>query len=185
MLTLPMLAKAQDEIYKKVAQETCDCITQKDLSGATKKSIEVALGLCMLESVQTNKIEIDITDNTAMRRFGEKVGVQMAPICPNVFTILSDDDSANDDASSEVFTVAGKVKSVDENEFMFITVKEETGKETRMVWLRHFKGSDEYLSNPRQLVGKKVTVKYRSIDCYLPKAKGYFAYKEIVEMQFK
>jgi hypothetical protein len=182
-LGFPLLGSAQGDDYKKIAQEVCDCITQKDLSSASKKTIEMSLGLCMLESIKNNEMDIEITDGNAMRSFGEKIGVQMAPLCPTVFTYLTENNADDKKDNSEIITVSGKIKSIDENEFLFITVKEENGKEIRMIWLRHFIGSDDHLTNPQKLIGKKVTIKYQPIECYLPKAKGYFAYKEIVELE--
>jgi hypothetical protein len=46
-LFAPILAFAQED-YKGIAQETCECIQKKDLSNASKKSIEMALGFACL-----------------------------------------------------------------------------------------------------------------------------------------
>ena len=180
-LALPVKASAQD-VYKLVAQETCDCITKKDLSSATKKSIELSLGLCMLESIQKNNIDVEVSDGVAMRGFGEKVGLQMAPLCPNVFSFLTRDETEQRENSLQFFTVSGKIKSIDESDFLFLNLREESGKETRLIWLQYFKGSDDYIAEPRKIVGKKVSVKYQPIECYLPKAKGYYSYKQIIEL---
>lgn len=90
ILLLPLFTYAQED-FKGIAEETCACIQKKDLSAATKKSIEVALGLCMFEVIQARNIDVDISDGDAMRKFGEKVGMQMAPICPDIFTKVMDD----------------------------------------------------------------------------------------------
>lgn len=180
-IALSFSISAQDNIYVKIAKETCDCAEQKNLPDASKNELETALGLCMLESVQNNDIDVDISDAKAMRKLGETVGIQMAPLCPSFFEAFLLDENEE----PAVTTVKGKIKSIDENEFLFITVMDKDKKETRMIWLRHFKGSDEFLSNPKKLIGKKVTIKYQSINCYIPSAKGYYAYKEIIELEVK
>ena len=184
ILLIGFHANAQED-YKVMAQETCDCIVKKDMQTATKKSIEMALGLCMLEALQHHKVDIDISDGAAMQRFGEKIGIQMAPLCPEVFEFLTEEIAQSNESVPEVMTMSGKIKSLEDGDFLFITLREESGKDTRLIWLRYFKGSDEYLKNPRKLVGKNVTLKYQSIECYLPKAKGYYDYKEIIEMEVK
>ncbi len=179
-LLISALANAQD--YQKLAQETCDCINKKDLTGATSKSIEMALGFCMLEVIQKNNIDIEITDSEAMGSFGEKIGLQMAILCPSIFGGLVEESLEGED-DVEVLSLSGKIKSIEDGDFLFLILKEESGKETRLIWLRYFSGSDDYLTDPRKLIGKKVVVKYQSTECYLPKAKGYFAYKEITELK--
>jgi len=174
---------AQD--YQKLAQETCDCISKKDLKDANKKSIEMALGFCLLEVIQQNGIELEITDPKAMRSFGEKVGLQMAPLCPSVFGYLIDEANKTESDKPQVSSLSGKIKSVEEDGFLFVTLKEDGGKETRLIWLHYFNGSDDYLTNPRKLIGKKVTIEYQSTECYLPKIKGYFAYKEITNLEIE
>ena len=80
LLISTLLVNAQD--YQKLAQETCDCITKKDLKDANKKSIEMALGFCLLEVIQQNGLDLEITDQVAMRSFGEKVGLQWRHCVP-------------------------------------------------------------------------------------------------------
>lgn len=176
LLIISFVSHAQED-YKKLAQQTCDCVSKKDLTNATKKSIEMSLGLCLLEVIQQNNIDIQITDAPAMRSFGEKVGIQMAPICPSVFSILAEEESTT---KIQTMTAIGKIKSIDDKNFLFVTLKEKEGKEIQFVWLRYFNGSDEFVSDPKKLVGKQVTIEYQNTECYLPKAKGYFAQKEIV-----
>jgi hypothetical protein len=184
-LTLTFLittcAFAQEDIYKKIAQETCDCINSKDLTGATRKSVEMSLGLCMIEKIQNASIQIDIQDPEQMRSFGEKVGIQMAPICPSIFAYFTDEQP---EAAPTFESVNGKIKAIEEGDFLTVILKDSNGKETKLLWLRYFTGSDDYLENPKSLIGKQVSIKYQLIEAYMPKAKGYFSFKEIVEMTF-
>jgi hypothetical protein len=173
-------ALAQNDIYKKIAQESCDCITKQDLTNKSKDEIEAALGICMLEAINKNKVDVDISDQAAMSAFGEKVGLQMAPICPSVFKLFI----AESDQETAV-SLSGKIKSVEIDDFLYVIVKEEGGNENRVIWLSNFGGSDSFVSDPKKLIGKNVTLKYRAVEYYAPKAKGYLSLKEIVELKIK
>lgn len=173
-------AKAQDDVYKVVAQSSCDCISKQDLANKSKKEIEAALGICMLEAINKNKVDINISDQDAMTTFGEKVGLQMAPICPSVFKVFMD----SDDSETSV-TIEGKIKSIEINDFLYVIVKEDGSNEHRVIWLSNFGGSDSFVSDPKKLIGKNVSLKYRTGEFYSPKAKGYLSLKEIVELKIK
>lgn len=178
-LFLPLLAFSQED-YKGIAKETCECIQKKDLSNASKKSIEVALGLCMFEVIQARNIEVDMSDGETMRKFGEKVGMQMAPQCPDIFARLADEAEATVPESE---SVSGVIKSIEEKEFLFVTLKDETNKEVRLVWLRHVEGADDFISDYKKLIGKKATLTYQNLELFNAKAKGYFGYKELLALQ--
>jgi len=180
LLFASFFSNAQED-YKVIAKETCECIQKKDLSAATKKSIEVALGLCMFEVIQAHNIEVDMSDGDAMRKFGEKVGMQMAPICPEIFVKLTED--AEEPRTSVNESVSGTIKSIEEKEFLFITLKDESNKEVRLVWLRHVEGADDYLSDYKKLIGKKATLSYQNFELFNPKAKGYFGYKMLTAIE--
>lgn len=181
-LFLPLCGVSQED-YKAIAQETCDCINKKDLSNGTKKSIEMALGLCMLEVIQARNNEVDVSDGDAMRKFGEKVGVQMAPICPAIFTKLAEADESNTSSTPASESVNGVIKNIEEKEFLFVTFKDETNREIRLVWLRHVEGADEFLNDYKKLIGKKAKLKYQNLELFNAKAKGYFGYKELLALE--
>lgn len=175
---------AQDDIYKTVAQETCDCISKQNLEGQAKNQVQAALGLCMLESIQKNKVEVEISDTEAMKAFGQKVGVLMAPICPAVFKLFMK-EAADEKADQKIFSLDGKIKSIEEDTFLYLVLKESSGNEHRLLWFSNFEGSDGFVTNPKTLVGKNVSLKYRSIQGYVPKAKGYMSLKELVALKLK
>ncbi|HRJ30121.1 MAG TPA: hypothetical protein PLV21_17940 [Cyclobacteriaceae bacterium] len=175
----PVLLFAQDDVHKIVANETCACIQKKDLSKIKDRSeIEMLMGLCMLESAGRQNLDVDLSDQAAMHKFGEKVGVQMALICPEVFASLFKNSGAD-----EPTMLSGQVKSVDVGEFVYINFKEDSGKEHRLIWTRYFPGSDEFMDNPKKLAGKKIRVAFTGTEFYSPKSKAYFIAKEITELQ--
>lgn len=183
--TVAAAVTAQD--IDKIAQLSCDCIAKKDFSAIPKEQVEMTLGLCILEATKAADFEFDATDVEASTKFGEKVGMNMVTKCPEVFGMLtqymSDDE---EEAVEEVLeSSTGKVKSVDIGEFVTVTVKESSGKEVKYLWLRYFQGSDDYTQQPKKLVGKEVTISYREIECFMPKVGGYFKQKEIASMEIR
>ena len=186
ILTLEV-CHGQDDIYNTVAQETCDCITKQKTAKQTKEQVEAALGICMLESISKNKVNVETTDGDAMRAFGQKVGAKMAPICPSVFKVfLGDSDDKSENANEEKsVAVEGKIKGIETDGLLYLIVKEDSGNEQRIVWLSYFEGSDGFVTEPKKLVGKNVSLKYRTIQYYVPKAKGYLSLKEVVALKLK
>ncbi len=178
-LVISFTTIAQEDIYRTLAIETCECISKRKMDMTKRKEVEMALGLCMLESAQRNNMDLEMTDSEAMRKLGEKVGIQMAPICPDVFSAFIEQGKDETD----VLSLSGKIKSVEEKDFLFITLKENGGKEHKLIWLRYFPGSDEFQEDPKKLVGKHVSITYQEIECYLPKAKLYYNNKEITSLQ--
>jgi hypothetical protein len=175
-----LAGQAQDDIYKTIAKETCDCIAKRNIDAAKRAEVEMALGLCMLESINAHKIDIEVSDETAMAKFGEQVGMQMAPICPTVFNAFIESE---EETQPEIFELSGTVKSIESGEFLYVIFKEVSGKEHKLLWFRYFPGSDDFKDNPKGLIGKKATVYYHDIECYFPKMKAYYNTKEIVELK--
>jgi hypothetical protein len=171
---------AQDDVYKIIANETCECLKTRDISKLKSRSeVEMVMGICMLESAGRQNLDMDLTDREAMRKVGEKVGVQMVLICPDAFKkVLVEGES---EPEPEWFT--GQVKSVDVGEFVYLNFKEESGKEHRLIWTRYFPGSDDYQDNPKKLVGKKVRVLFQTVEYFSPKMKTYYLAKEITNLQ--
>ncbi len=176
------IAKAQEDVYKTIAAETCECVSKRSIDTSKRSEVEMALGLCMLESIQAHDVGIEITDDAAMSKFGERVGLQMAPICPDLFRVFMENSSTEEVVALEL---VGKVKSIESGEFLYLIFKEDSGKEHKLLWLRYFPGSDDFKTDPKKLIGKKMTVAYQDIECYFPKLKAYYNAKEIVEMKLE
>jgi len=170
-------ANAQSEAeLKEIAGSVCECIQGKlpSLNGA--KEVEMALGVCMLDLIQAKGLKVDISDGAQMEAFGQKIGIQMAGICPSVFTSLIGDDTPTKPEESS-FDVTGTVKAVETTDIATIVLRDNTGKEHRMLWITYFNGSDDFVAAPSKLVGKTITITYTLVDVYMPKQKAYVTSK--------
>ncbi|MCU0383818.1 MAG: hypothetical protein MUF68_07095 [Cyclobacteriaceae bacterium] len=172
---------AQDEMYNTVAQETCLCINQKNVLSKSRKEIEMALGLCIFESINKHKIDVDISDESAMEAYGQKIGIRMAGICPEVFQAFVTEE-ATPAPTTPTLKVSGKIKAIEEGTLLTFVLREDSGKEHKLVWYGYFAGSDEYKENPKLLIGKQVTFSYKEVETFFPKAKTYINNKEIISL---
>jgi hypothetical protein len=182
IICLLVTAPLQAQDYDKVAQATCDCISQKDLSGMELNVLQAELGICLIEAAKNGGVEMDFSNPDAMRGLGEQIGMKMAGLCLDKLLAFT----GKGPQTSEVkVQLEGKVKSVDVGDFVFLVVKESSGRESKLLWLRYFEGSDSYVENPKKLSGKDVIVEYKEIECFVPKAGAYFKQKEITSLQVK
>ena len=192
ILTIISLAAEAQDIADVVAQETCDCISKKDLSNVSDRSqIEMALGVCMLESFGKHEKEVnnhfkyDANDRDAMRKIGEKVGVKMAPKCPKIFEKIASLSAPPKASVSEVKEIAGTLKDLVQSDFATLVVEDANGRKHDMLWIGYFKGSEDLGTNYKEHVGKKVKVRYTELECYSPKLKEYINKKEVKELTFQ
>lgn len=182
LVAFSTLAQDDEAIYKTLAEEACACIHTKMEGKASlgRKELEILVGLCMLEGISKHKLDVSVSDEGAMEKFGEKLGMQMAPICPEVFTSLVEQEG---DASPADVELTGQVRTVEVGEFVYLVVKESSGKEHRLLWMEYFPGSDDYQDNPKKFTGKQVSLTYKLVESYSPKAKVYYDTKVITGIQ--
>lgn len=173
---------AQDDVYTIIARETCECISKKDIDLTKKKQAQMTLGLCLIERANANKLEMDLTNEETMRELGKKIGVIMVGFCPDVFSAFVEEEEEAVEEGPVYESVSGVVKSVDTGDFIYLVVKEKSGKEHKFIWLQYFSGSDEFAADPRSLKGKKVTVYYQTWEVFSPVSKTYYNSKEITEL---
>jgi hypothetical protein len=190
LICLAFVSYAQEDVYKTIASETCDCIKKKnyDYTKISKGDVEMALGFCMLESAKKNNVNVDVNDMEGMTALGQKVGMQMAPICPEVFQALADtkdEEQVEGEDDTEFFTVEGKITSVEEKDFVFVTLKGNDGKDVKFIWLYYFGGSDDFKAAPKKLTGKQVSLTYMVLEVFDPKTKAYYSANILSGLELK
>lgn len=171
-----------DEELGDIAKVVCDCMNGKELNFKDRKAVEMALGMCFLQVIQDKKLDIEITDQGAMENFGRSVGMRMAGVCPKVFEAFIDNAQDNSNKEVEEVDVSGTVRSVDTKEMTTLVVRDQSGKEHKLVWLHYFVGSDNFVADPKKLVGKNISVSYRIADVYSFSQKSYITVKELTKM---
>lgn len=165
-----------------VAQETCDCITQKDLEGLTSDEKEMQLGVCMFGSISKRKSQFDEYTHGknlmeyGYEKFGEEVGINMAIHCPLFFM-----EYANEDISfgeeEKLSIELGKIATIEKKQFNVVNLEVGDGSILKFLWLWDFEGSELLIKN--QLKDKWVNIFYSNLMLYDPDRKTYVSYKVI------
>lgn len=144
-------------------------------------------GLCIINSYLEHQEEAakefaiaELNQETG-KIIGERIGVTMLNHCPEMLLRMGKSVNKELVAKSE-FSLKGKIDSIEQGDFITFKLKDSEGKVHKLLWYQHFIGSDGFTSDPKKLVGKKVLVKVKEVECYAPKAKAYFKLKEIVEL---
>ena len=184
---------SQESALDKVAKETCDYLSSKEIINLETSEKTLKLGLHMMTlytkyKTELNKegISFDLSNGgDAGRAFGEKIGMNMVKFCPDALIALASqqgfvDDEPNVDNSK---TISGKIVSVKGEEFSTLIIKDINGKTQKFLWLSNFKGSDKLIETkkPKNL---KVEVTYINVEIYSPKLKEYVVRKQITGIEY-
>ena len=191
LAALTSLPLAAQDLMDKLADASCDCISKQDVDNMTQEQLQVQLGFCIMEAVgkypdefQKEFGNLNPGDQAAMNKLGEQIGMKMAFKCPTVLMKVADVQTQMQAAPAALQVITGTVKSVDGEEFATVTITDEQGRSQKLLWLRYFKGSERFVSEPAKVIGSKVQVKVESVEYYSPKAKDYYGRKEIREVEF-
>jgi hypothetical protein len=170
------VAFAQTEVeLESIAKLTCECVTGKNLDFKNRKEVEIQLGLCLLEAAGKHKIDFS-SGTSEVESLGEKVGLKMATKCPSVFASFA---NTEEESPTNLIEITGKIKSVELTDIGTLILKEDSGKEHRLVWVTYFSGSDDFVGDPKKLLSKGVTISYETLDIFFPKSKSYVTSKVI------
>lgn len=180
---------AQD-IMDVFAQETCECISKKNIESLSQEQINLELGFCIMQSLSKHKGEyeekypVNINDPASFSKFGEQIGFHMAARCPTILQkVATTNGNAGQEATKPVSEMVGTIKAIRGTDISFLVIKDIKGRDQTFVWLRYFNGSDLLMDDFDELIGQKVKITYALIEMYSPKAKDYYNQKEIKGIQ--
>lgn len=184
IFSLTTYSQSSEAIYDVIAKETCECINKKniDISKSSSKEIQAQLGMCMLTSYTAHKNElkpedrVEFGDDSGMEKLGESVALKMIDHCPNV--ILELGGKVNDDApKGEVKEkISGQFLESKSNDFVTISVKDESGRIYSLLLLTFFENSN-LISDNLLKKNQKIEVEYAEQEFYDVKSKDFRLYK--------
>jgi hypothetical protein len=180
------VASSQD-LGDVMADEVCECMNRKDLSAIENSKLTIEVGLCIVEAYGKHPeanayFGIENFDEEGGRIMGQKLAVKLVNICPQLITRLAELKN-NIGEGSGTYELTGKIEKMEEGDFVSYHVRDKGGKVYKVLWYQNFTGSSEFIQEPKKLVGKKVTVTVKDVECYIPKAKGYYSIKEIQQIK--
>lgn len=188
LIPITVLAQKDVVVYKKLADQTCTCITSKN----KEKVSEMELGICVLASLgklsEKEKKNINYeagSDN--LEKVSERIGMEMVSICPEVFSSMLESEEAAvvDSVAEEVpdpsFT--GVFQSITTKEFKTIEVFNDLDTKNReFIWLYAFDGDAMFIKN-KIVKGDKIRILYREQSFFDPKLNDYRIYNEILGVE--
>ena len=165
----------KEELLKTIAQETCDCMATKELTDA---NLELNLGVCMLQSVETHQSEFDalygedaLLNEETMYNFGKSIGMKMAGVCPQIFMDHLDNLTETED-QDEDFSFIGKVTKIETEPFYCVYVKERSGAEMKFIVLEYFDSAD-LLLDKKVKTQDQIQVNYYQSELFDVKTKEF------------
>jgi hypothetical protein len=187
LLPTVLFAQKKNEVYKKLANLTCECSSKK-----TDKS-ELSLGLCIFESLdkinpKEQKVigyNLDKKIETA-EKVAENVGVEMALVCPEVISGLSgsEEEVAEEPVvDSTYITFTGVFEEIKSSEFNTIVMSNDAKEKKEFIWLFPF-DNDALFVKGKISKGDKIELEYREQSFFDPKKKEYRTYNEITGVKF-
>lgn len=194
LCSVPVFAQ---DVLDNLADDACECISQKDTDKMSMEELQMQLSMCLMESVGENQEafqkeygELDPTDQAGMQAFGQKVAMKMVNKCPQVMMKMASTGQVPPQAgtpSAGKTAAAGKltgtIQDISGDEVAIVTVKEQNGRTHKLLWLGYFEGSDR-LQGGSKVVGTEVEVMYEELEVYSPKAQEYFERKKITGVKF-
>jgi len=179
-------ASAQ-EVLEKIAQDACDCLSGKDLSGKEQQEIQMEMSRCLMQKVGNyqselqDQLDVDVTNQQAMQELGQQIGMKMVNKCPDLMMQMAQVQGGGqkDLDTEKMYQVEGVVAGIEGDEFTYVVVKDDSGRNQKFLWFRYFEGSDPFVQDPQTMVGKKVQLTFSPVECYSPKLNEYFKRNEI------
>jgi hypothetical protein len=174
---------AKDSVLNKM----CDCISEnKNLK--TPDDASEALQACMMKVIEEDPIGVlmdlgleDFEDQEKAEQFGQALGLELIKKCPKLRSLISEEMVAGMQ-DNKAGLITGKLVRLESDVYQFIVVDDGRGTQSRLLWLRPFKNSEQFIQQAANVTGKNITVKWKEVEVYNPKSKSYNTFKEIMEI---
>ena len=187
--------KSKQEVLELMAEDTCECISEKKLKVSDgMKEKEMALGLCLLSSFNKNKSKSKYLSKKSLDDFeeiGEEVGILMASICADDFLsifsseelidIVDDNDSVGlDDSVVEGLSIEVELIAMSNDAISYIVTKDDFDKSHTFLIIEEFEG---YELLKKSNFRKSFTITYKEIELFDLSEKQYIAKKVITKIE--
>lgn len=189
--------KEKEALISTLSTETCSCISAKKV---TSNTLEVMLGLCILESVNKHKPEVEkhygknvIFNSETIEKLAEEVGFTLALECPDFLKIIEENAeelNLKEDAlenteiplEEDLLVTGAFVKTNTSTSILSFILKEEKGKKHEFVVLTDFPRA--YLITDNVIQSKeKIKVYYYEMEIYNTKLKKFINTKIVLDIE--
>ncbi|HMK04869.1 MAG TPA: hypothetical protein VK489_11785 [Ferruginibacter sp.] len=186
----------KDSLLKRMARETCDEITKKNLANKTMDEIQMEMGMAMIPIVTKYADELQATfgfsleDQQGLESVGKEIGMQLARDCPaflkliiNNPSVLKEMKAGNNEKIVEYRHISGTLIKIVPGDFSYLQVRDASGKVEKLWWMEYFDGSNSLTTDPQKRLNKPVKVSYVEKEIYNAALKDYVKIKVITSIE--
>jgi hypothetical protein len=173
---------------KRITDSLCIALNRLDMAkiGNGKEAESAFMDCFMKQSALfedvANERNLQMDDKEGMHQIGVDIGKNLLKMKCDAFMKLAVKMVDKSGASEQSLVVSGIFKRIDTKGFNYIVIGDADHKETSLIWLRQFPGSEKFIDGSAAYIGKNVKIKYQELEVYIPQVKGYYKVKEIVSL---
>ncbi|MDP9079060.1 MAG: hypothetical protein M3O71_16660 [Bacteroidota bacterium] len=173
-------------VEKRMTDSICISLSKIDVSKINgPKEAKDAFTNCVMQHSDmfvdlAKERNVSIEDQDAMRELGIDIGKDLLKDKCDGFLKLAVKMADKGTPGNDEESITGTFKRIDNKGFNYFVITGSDNKESSFLWLRQFPGSENYIESTTKLAGKKLKIKYRELEVYLPMAKGYYKVKEVI-----
>lgn len=191
-ITASLFAFSQTKSTKDLLLDTlCKCITEKkeEIKNASTSDVQkLVMGCFMSDGLElmmkyAEEKKIDFTDQEAMQKLGNGLGMELAKKCPAMMQIainsaIAEDSNAGGKTSKikdgETSQVEGTIVSLNTTEYpASIQLKQKSGAVKKVYLVSEFYTDDDNFYNTGYMPGKKVSAEISSQKIFIPSKKKF------------
>ena len=200
-LMASLCAVSQTRTTKDILLDTlCKCITAKkdELKNASPDKIQQEVMSCFMSDglellmKYAQEKKITMTDQAAMQKLGNEIGMELAKKCPAMMQLAMNsamgDDKSDGSAGSKIITevtseTEGTIVSLNTTEFpASIQLKQKNGTVKKVYVVSEFYTDDDNFYNTGYLPGKKVVAEIASQKIFIPAKKKFVTLDVVVKL---
>jgi hypothetical protein len=195
-----MWATSQTKTTKDILLDTlCKCITAKkdELKNASTNDIQKEVMSCFMSDglellmKYAEEKKISMTDQEAMQKLGNDIGVELAKNCPAMMQLAINSATAEPGSGgiskiageAETTQADGTIVSLNTTEFpASIQLKQKNGTVKKVYLVSEFYTDDDNFYNTAYLPGKKVVAEISSQKIFIPSKKKFITLDVVVKL---
>jgi len=171
-----------------ITNESCECLSEiKETND--KERFNMQLGLCIIEAASPykaqlkadHKIDLDKIETNG-KKLGELIGFRMASVCPDQILRATQGEVQEEEIDNEFYYTTGSVVKIEKEQFVIISIKDDTGKTSKYYWLTYVASEIDLPNEYNSLVGKNIEVYYTIDDLFDARIDEYKSFNVIEEI---
>jgi len=175
--------------FDKIVQQSCNCVSKVSQSLDNEKYTQ-ELGVCMIVAAEPyrkqlkkdHNIDFDKIDVDG-EKLGKLIGIKMVAVCPDLILAVAKRSGNGESAAVESKTFEGIITKIENEFFVVLHIKDESGKTNKFYWLTYVESGIEVADGYDSMVGKSIALTYRSEEFFDPKIKEYRSFSIIEKLE--